>query len=84
VALPLELLVLKRCAAQRAGDVALEADLAPARGQGLAVALAKHDAGVDTIAQGHDQSREHVPSLAQDNLEDLLLSPLLELSPDML
>jgi hypothetical protein len=82
VALLSELLVLKLCAAQRAGDVALEADLAP--GPGLAVDLVTRVVGADTTAQDRAQSHGHVPSLAQDNLEGLLLSPLSELWPDTL
>jgi hypothetical protein len=82
VALLSELLVLKLCAAQRAGDVAPEAD--PALGQDLAVDLAIRVVGADIIARDHDQSHEHAPSLAQDNLEGLLLSPLSELLQDTL
>jgi hypothetical protein len=76
VALLLELLVLKHYAAQRAGDVVREADLA--LGQGLAVDLVRHDAGAD-IARDHGRSHEHVPSLVPGNLADLLL--LLPLEP---
>jgi hypothetical protein len=82
VALLSELLVMKLCVAQRAGDVAPEAD--PALGQDLAVDLAIRVVGADTTARDHGQSHEHAPSLAQDNLEGLLLSPLSELLPDTL
>jgi hypothetical protein len=82
VALLSELLVLKPCVAQRAGDVAQEVDLA--LGQGLAVDLVTRVVGADIIARDHGRSREHAPSLAQDNLEGLLLSPLSELLPDTL
>jgi len=82
VALLLELLVLKHSAAQRAGDVAREADLA--LGQGLAAVLATGAVGASTTARDHDRSHEHAPSLAQDSLVGLLLLPLLELSPGTL
>ena len=82
VALPSELSVLKRCAAQRAGDVAREADLD--LGQGLVVVLGTDDVGADTTARDHDRSRERVQNLAQGNLVGWLLSPLLELLPDTL
>ena len=78
VALLSEPLVLKLCAAQRAGDVAREADLA--LGQGLAVDLVTRVVGADITTRDHDRSREHAPSLARDNLEALLLLPLSELS----
>lgn len=82
VAPPSELSVLKHCAAQRAGDVAREADLA--LGQGLAAVPAMGAVGADTITRDHDRSHEHDPSLAQDNLVALLLLPLSELSLVML
>ena len=82
VALPSELSVLKRCAAQRAGDVAREADLA--LGQGLVAVPATDVVGADTTARDHGRSREHVQNLAQGNLVAWLPLPLLELSPDTL
>jgi hypothetical protein len=82
VALLSELLVLKLCAEQRAGDVAREADLA--LGPGLAVDLVTRVVGADTTVRDHGQSHEHVPSLAQDSLVALLLLPLSELLPGTL
>ena len=82
VALLSELSVLKHCAAQRAGDVAREADLA--LGQGLAAVLATDVVGADIIIRDHGRSHEHAPSLVQDNLVASPLLPLLELSPDTL
>ena len=79
VVLMSELLALRPCAAQRAGEVAREADLA--LGQDPAAVLGMGVVGAGTTTRDHDRSHEHAPSLAHDNLVGLLLLPLYELSP---
>jgi hypothetical protein len=82
VALLSELLVLKPCVAQRAGDVAREADLA--LGPGLAVDLVTLVVGAGITVRDHGRNHEHAPSLAQDSSVGLPLSLLWELLPDTL